>query len=305
MSEGTNRFAELLVEDDAYHLASRSVLRVRGVAGRDVLQTLLTNEIPADGRAATYAAVVDGEGHVAGDLFVVPDEGDLLIDCDRGQAATWLELIRANAAGRRADVVDESARWRVFGLLNNQAVFDDGTPYIRYADPRRHELGSRVLRPVEARESLSWRHEGKWRAHAYRLGVVTTEVFGRARVGPFEAALHMLNALAPARLDALGLPDLDAGPGSAARRVLPFRVEPSGPGIPAMLGEPVMGGAAVIGEVVAIQGLFGLALMDLDPWRAALAEAELVRCAGEQLLVAWPTWLGRESTGRASPAARE
>lgn len=305
MSEGSNRFAELLVEDDAYHLTSRGVLRVRGADGRDVLQALLTNEIPADGRAATYAAVVDADGHVAGDLFVVPDAGDLLIDCDRGQAATWAELIRTNAQGRRAEVIDESARWRVFGLLNNQTVFDDGTPYIRYADPRRHELGSRILRPVEARESLSWRHEGKWRAHAYRLGIVTTEVFGRARVGPYEAALHALSALSPSRLAALGLPDLDAGPAGAARRVLPFRVEPSGPGVPAMLGEPVMAGQAAVGQVVAIQGLFGLALIDLDPWRTALAGAELVRCAGEQLLVAWPTWLGRESTGRATPAARE
>lgn len=305
MSEGSNRFAELLVEDDAYHLASRAVLRLRGADARDVLQALLTNEIPVDGRAATYAALVDAEGHVAGDLFVVPDAGDLLVDCDRGQAATVLDLIRANGHGRQVEATDESARWRVFGLLNNQSVFDDGTPYIRYADPRRHELGSRVLRPVESRESLSWRHEGKWRAHAYRLGVVTTEVFGRVRVGPYEAALHALSALSPSRLNTLGLPDLDVGPGLTTRRILPIRVEPSGPGVPAMLGEPVLGGRTVVGQVVAMQGLFGLALMELEPWRVALAAGELIRCAEEQLLVAWPTWLGRESTGRATPAARE
>lgn len=305
MSEGSNRFAELLVEDDAYHLTSRAVLRLRGAEAREVLQSLLTNEIPSDGRAATYAALVDAEGHVAGDLFVVPDAGDLLVDCDRGQAATVLDLTRANGQGRQVEATDESARWRVFGLLNNQSVFDDGTPYIRYADPRRHELGSRVLRPVESRESLSWRHEGKWRAHAYRLGVVTTEVFGRVRVGPYEAALHALSALAPARLAALGLPAPEVGPGQAARRILPFRVEPSGSGVPAMVGEPVTGGQTVVGRVVAIQALFGLALIDLEPWRVALARGELLRCAGEQVLVTWPTWQGRESMGRATPAAKE
>ena len=304
MREGENRFAELLAEDDAYLLSSRAVLRVRGDAGRAALQGLITNELSTDGRAATYGVVVDHEGRVTGDLFVVPDEDDLLVDCDRSQAATWLERIRANAAGP-SDVTDETARWRVFGLLNNQSLFDDGTPYIRYADPRRHELGSRVLRPVESRESLSWRHEGKWRAHAYRLGVATTEVFGRVRLNPYEAGLHALSALAPARLAALGLAPLEIGPGQAARRLLPFRVEPSGPGLPAMVGEPVVGGQTPVGQVIAIQSLFGLALMDLEPWRAALARGDLLRCAGEQVLVAWPTWLGRESTGRATPAARE
>ncbi|MCC7266005.1 MAG: hypothetical protein IT546_01555 [Caulobacteraceae bacterium] len=299
----SNQFAELLVEDEAHHLASRGVLRVRGEEARTALQALLTNEIPPEARGATYAVAVDGGGRVYGDLFVLPDDDGLLVDCDRSQAAMWLELIEPSAAGR-VRVVDESERWRVFGLLNNQALFDDGTPYIRYADPRRHELGSRVLRPSEARESLSWRHEGKWRSHAYRLGVPGVEVFDRAKVDVFEAELHALAALHPARLAALGLPTLEAGPSAARRRVLPFRVEPSGPGVPAMLGEPILGGQDEIGRVVSIQGLFGLALTELAPWRAALAQAAPLSCAGEQVLIAWPTWLGRESLGRGSPAAR-
>ncbi|HYD45250.1 MAG TPA: hypothetical protein VEA79_08310 [Phenylobacterium sp.] len=299
----TNRFAELLAEDEAHHLASRGVLRVRGDGGRTALQALLTNEIAGGAKGATYAVAVDRDGRVFGDLFVIPDDGDLLVDCDRAQAAMWLGLIEASAVGR-AEATDESDRWRVFGLLNNQALFDDGTPYIRYADPRRHELGSRVLRPSEGRESLSWRHEGKWRGHAYRLGVPGVEVFGRARVNVFEAELHALSALDPARLAALGLATLEEGPRMASRRVLPFRVEPSGPGVPAMTGEPVVAGEAVVAEVVAIQGLFGLALVELAPWRAALGRGARLECAGEQVLIAWPTWLGTEAQGPASPAAR-
>ncbi|MDZ4373054.1 MAG: hypothetical protein U1C74_16745 [Phenylobacterium sp.] len=303
MSEGSNRFAEPLVEDEAYHLASRGVLRVRGGRAREAVQSLLTAEILETARGATYGAVVDADGLVAGDMFVIPDDSDLLIDCDRGQIGTWVDLIRAFGVSG-GDVADESSRWRVFGLLNNQSVFDDGTPYIRYADPRRHELGSRVLRPADARESLSWRHEGKWRAHAYRLGVAGSEVFGRARLDVFEAGLHALGALAPARLATLGLPSLEEGPGATTRRLLPFRVEPSGPGVPAMVGEPVTQGTDEIGRVLAIQGLFGLALMNLGPWRAALETGGLLWCAGEQVLPAWPTWLGRESSGRGSPAAK-
>lgn len=302
MSE-TNRFAELLVEDEAHHLASRGVLRVRGDGGRAALQSLLTNEIPEGARGATYAVAVDAGGKVFGDLFVIPDDGDLLVDCDRAQASLWLGLIEASAAGR-AEATDESDRWRVFGLLNNQALFDDGTPYIRYADPRRHELGSRVLRPSETRESLSWRHEGKWRGHTYRLGVPGVEVFSCAKVDVFEAELHALSALHPARLAAFGLATLKDGPRVATRRVLPFRVEPSGPGVPAMAGEPVIAEGTAVGDIVAIQGLYGLALVELAPWRAALARGARLECAGEQVLVAWPTWLGTEAQGPASPAAR-
>jgi hypothetical protein len=303
LSEGSNRFAEPLVDDEAYHLASRGVLRARGAQAREAVQSLLTAEIVETARGATYGAVVDADGFVAVDMFVLPDDGDLLIDCDRGQAGTLINLIRAFGV-RGADLADETARWRVFGLLNNQSVFDDGTPYIRYADPRRHELGSRLLRPADARESLSWRHEGKWRAHAYRLGVAGSEVFGRSRMDVFEAGLHALGALAPSRLAALGIRPLDEGPAETTRRLLPFRVEPSGPGVPAMLGEPVLGGSVEIGRVLGIQGLFGIALMTLAPWRAALEAGSQLTCAGEQVLPAWPSWLGRESTGRGSPAAK-
>lgn len=300
MTALSNHVAELLIEDDAYLLTSRVILRLRGRKAREPLLECLTNGIPDPASGAIYGVSVYADGCVSGDLFLISDGDDLLVDCDRSQTHDWIDRIQKHGG----EVIDESEEWRVFGLLNNQSVFDDGTPYIRYADPRRHELGSRVLRPITSRESLSWRHEGKWRAHAYRLGIADSALFARTKIGVYEAGLHRLNALHPARLCALGLPPEQEGLAAVRQRLLPFRVEPSGPALPSMVGEPITGDGLAIGTVVARQGLFGLALIDLDSWRKAIVAGTPFRCAGEQVLPSWPTWIGDESLGRGSPAAK-
>ena len=61
---------------------------------------------------------------------------------------------------------------------------------------------------------------------------------------------------------------------------------------------------ARVGVAMTRQGLFGLGLVDLAPWRRALRDGLQVRCAGEPVLVTWPSWIARESEGRASPAAQ-
>jgi hypothetical protein len=70
-----------------------------------------------------------------------------------------------------------------------------------------------------------------------------------------------------------------------------------------LIGEPVTGGGLQVGTVIANQKLFGLALIELEPWREALAQRVALRCSGELVVVTWPTWLAREGRGRVSPAA--
>lgn len=73
--------------------------------------------------------------------------------------------------------------------------------------------------------------------------------------------------------------------------------------MPVMANAPIEAGDRQMGTVIDHEGLFGLALVELDAWNAALAERQQTRCLGEQLLIAWPTWIARESSGKASPAA--
>ena len=68
-------------------------------------------------------------------------------------------------------------------------------------------------------------------------------------------------------------------------------------------GRAVTAGDVVLGTVIAHRGLYGLALVTLDPWREALRAGHPLCCADQQVLITWPTWLARESRGRAGPVA--
>jgi hypothetical protein len=60
---------------------------------------------------------------------------------------------------------------------------------------------------------------------------------------------------------------------------------------------------STLGTVIAHRGLYGLVLVELAPWRKALQAAKPLECAGQQVLITWPSWLARESQGRAGPVA--
>jgi hypothetical protein len=288
-----------LLEDDAHFLKSRAVLRI-GSQQAAALQGLFTAPLDRLENGCIFALHVDDEGRVVADAFLVRSEGDVLIDCDREDVKTLRE--RLTHAGIAAE--DVSGNWRVFAELPNQATHGGGPTSIRVADPRRRELGARVYRRFEPRESTAWRHEGLYLAHANRLGIPPRAALLRQfGVDPIEAQFHALGAL-----------DAEAvAPESAAklrkelrpqRRLLPFRVEPTGFTLPDMNGASLLAGETVVGVAINRHGLFGLGLVDLGPWRRVLADGVQVRCADEPVLITWPTWIARQSEGRASPAAQ-
>jgi hypothetical protein len=66
---------------------------------------------------------------------------------------------------------------------------------------------------------------------------------------------------------------------------------------------PLIADGTPVGVAIARQGLWGLGLVDLAPWREAVATRLPVLCEGEPVLITWPTWIARESEGHSSPAA--
>jgi folate-binding Fe-S cluster repair protein YgfZ len=289
---------EPLVEDEAHHLKSRAVLRLEG-GQLPVLQDLVTASLDGLERGCVFALHLDDEGTILADIFVVQSEGEVLLDCGGEDASA----LRERLVGAGLSVQDVTGEWRVFAELPNQSTAPDGPAFVRVSDPRRRELGARVYRPAEGHESTAWRHEGLYLVHANKLGVPPgAALLRRFGVDPVEA-----------HFDALGALDADHVPSELAarlragrrpqRRLLPFRAEPTGTSLPDMDGAPLLANQTPIGVAVTRQGLFGLGLVDLAPWRKALAEGVQVRCATEPVLITWPTWIARESEGRASPAA--
>ena len=292
-----------LLQDEAYLLASRGVIRLRGDGALAALQSLVSRSLAELPDKPLFACVLDEEGLLLADLFIVGHEGDLLLDCERSAIEALLALLSADCEARGISAVDASDEWRVFGELPDQATFKDGGFYIRYVDPRWH-MGARLLRPASGPQSYRWGSELKWQGHAFKLGVIPNAHAVSARgIGAREANLHSIDLLEPDHVDASLRRELASPPDTIARRVLPMRVEPNAFAFPTMTGQAVTAGGVTLGTVIAHHGLYGLVLVDIDPWREALQAGRELRCADQQVLICWPTSLARESRGRAGPVA--
>jgi hypothetical protein len=295
---------QTLYEDDAHLLKSRGVIKLEGKSAPAALQPLITNSLETVGERSVLAYILTDTGKLLADMFVISREQGLLLDCTRSQIPMLLELLMPQCEMFDVTATDVSAQWRVFGILPSQSIFNDATTMIKYLDPRYH-MGTRVLRPRTAEESSDWNHENKWIGHCFRLGMLASaELVQSISVCPLEANLHMLDVL---HKDCLGKSMkalLDGPRDQINRRVLPIRVEPKAKSFPTMTGLPVLAEDAEIATVLGHVGVFGLVLTDISKWRTALASAQVLRCVGESVTIAWPTWCANESQGRRGPIAR-
>jgi hypothetical protein len=300
-----------LLQDEAYRLESRGVIALAGACSdgmlADVLQPMVCNSLAEVSSKPVLTHMVDDAGVIAADLFLVQHEDALLLECAAALLSEVSAALAAPAAALGVDVTDVSDQWRVFAELPDQTTFDDGLPCIKYTDPRWH-MGARLLRPAAGPVSYRWGSELKWIGHAFKLGFLPGADLLRGMEDTVsltvaEAGLHSLGLVDAARLPS-ALQDVVADPRERlARRLLPLRVEPNAFVFPTMSGQAVMAGQTVVATVIAHQGLYGLALVDLAPWRAALAAGETLHCAGQQVLLTWPSWLAQESQGRGGPVA--
>jgi hypothetical protein len=292
-----------LLEDEAFLLESRGVIRLHGEQAVPALQTLVASSLADVTRRPLLTCVLDEDGYLVADLFVVSHEGDLLIDCEKLFVTALLALLSPICEEQGVSADNVSDQWRVFAELPDQNTFEDGIPYIKYADPRWH-MGYRLLRPASASRSSRWGSELKWSGHAFKLGFLPGAALVRElSVDPLEAGLHAIGVLDPQRLT----PDLRAAMADPRekilRRILPMRVEPDNFSFSTMTGAPVLAGDTVIATVIAHIGLYALALTEIGPWRAALQAGQPLRCSGQTVLITWPTWLAREGLGRGGPVA--
>lgn len=292
-----------LLQDEAYLLASRGVIRLGGEGALEVVQGIASASLASVASGSALVYVLDEEGCILADLFVVSHNEELLLECEHSAIEALITLLSTAADARGVAVVDASADWQVFGELPNQSTFKEFGFYIRYADPRWH-MGARLLRPRSAAQSHAWGSELKWQGHAFKLGLIpNAHAVSAYGIEARQANLHSLGLLDADCVGEALQCDLVTPTDTISQRVLPLRVEPDAFTFPTMTGQVITAGEATLGTVIAHRGLYGLALVTLDPWREALRAGHPLCCAGQQVLVTWPTWLARESRGRAGPVA--
>ena len=162
-----------------------------------------------------------------------------------------------------------------------------------------------MLRPVNTISSSQWGSEIKWATHALKLGFLPSAALAQhVPVSPLEAGLHSLDLLDTNRLPERLRAALSSPADNLCQRLLPMRIEPNSVSFPTMAGGlPVSAGGVEIGKAIGHHGLFALALVELEPWRHALATGTPLHCAGQRVLITWPSWLAQESRGRGGPVA--
>ncbi len=128
--------------------ADRAVYRVSGADRVKFLQGLITNDINRLAGGLVYAALLTPQGKYLADFFLAQDDGSILLDCAREQAAGLVQ--RLTLYKLRADVAIEPT-----GLHVHRGLGD--TPRGAHADPRHPTLGWRCYDPAEgAPAEIDW-----------------------------------------------------------------------------------------------------------------------------------------------------
>jgi folate-binding protein YgfZ len=258
-------------------LPHRAVLAIEGEDRTAFLQGLVSNDVTeaVPGRAV-WAALLTPQGKWLADFFIFADGDRLLLDCERGQAASVLQRLsryrlRSKATLAAADDLCVYAAW-------------DGTPAwpaISAPDPRLPGAGWRLL----SAESLpTTALEADWDSHRLALGLPDgSRDLETEKTVLLEAGFDELHGVSWSKGCYMGQ-ELTARTkyrGLVKRRLLPVAVDGPLP-IP---GTPVLHDGAEVGTMRSGREQIGLAVLRLDSLDGAL------RCGEAMLTPRPPVWL--------------
>ena len=86
-----------------------------------MLNAILTNEVPEEGRRGVYALLLSPKGRIQADLRVLKSDGDVLIDTEPEGAAAAKGLLSRYAPFSRVKLEDLDTAWGILGLYGPQA----------------------------------------------------------------------------------------------------------------------------------------------------------------------------------------
>jgi folate-binding protein YgfZ len=243
-------------------LASRAVISVSGEGARDFLQNLVTAEI--DGLKpgeATYAALLQPQGKILFDFFILAENGRYAIDCSSAQKANLLKRLTFYRLRAKVSLNDSDEEVGVGAARPAGAL--------SYTDPRTPELGQRL---IAAKGTLpESADQTAYRGERIRLGIADSdEDIGSGELFPHEANLDQLGAVSFRKGCFIGQEVVSRMEhrGTARNRIVPIC---SPKGTPAK-GSAVTADGKTIGTVLSGSGKDALALLRLDRLKDA-AEA--------------------------------
>jgi tRNA-modifying protein YgfZ len=259
--------------------AERAVISVSGPDATDFLQNLVTADIAAlDQGKATYSALLQPQGKILFDFFIVKDGERYAIDCSAKQRDELIKKL--NHYKLRAKVKIEPSDEDV-GIAIMRP--DSG---IVYADPRVPQLGLRVIAPTG---SLPPEPANPYRGARIRLGLADSDDdLGSGELFPHEANLDHFGAAGTSKGCYIGQEIVSRMEhrGAARNRILPVYI-PKGP--PAK-GSEIKANGKTVGTLLSSDGKDALALIRLDRLKDAVVAKDTLLTDGKPVYVRKPLW---------------
>jgi tRNA-modifying protein YgfZ len=180
----------MVTQSQIAHLASRALIEVSGEDWRSFLQGLITQDVETlSPGQARFGALLNPQGRLLFDLFVVGREDGAWIDVEKSQRETL--IMRLTMYRLRAKVRIAPDETKVFALFpaHLREGADLGSALI-VPDPRLPELGERAYGDLEPNAD-----EAAYDAHRLALGVPGPADWGVEKTYPIEANFDLLNGI--------------------------------------------------------------------------------------------------------------
>jgi tRNA-modifying protein YgfZ len=118
----SDEYAALRESAALVDLSYRKILRLSGKKAVEMLNAVLTNQVPEEDRLGVYALLLNPKGRIQADLRVMKSGEDVLITVEPEGAAAAKELLGRYAPFYRVGLEDLSdASWGVLGLYGPRA----------------------------------------------------------------------------------------------------------------------------------------------------------------------------------------
>jgi folate-binding protein YgfZ len=290
-------------------LGDRGVVAIIGEEAESFLQGLVTSDMAKVKERALYSALLTPQGKLLFDFFIVPaEDGDgYWLDCAADQTSDLLKRLTLYKLRARIELENLSRALAVHVAWGKGVAADFGLPDeagavhpvkgggMAYVDPRLPELGVRLILPADADEpvqrlGVSAAQADDWHAHRIALGVPEgNRDFAPDSVFPLDVNFEALHGVDFKKGCFVGQ-EVTARMkhrGTARKRVL--MVESEAP-LPAA-GAAIAAGGTALGELIAVDGARGLALIRLDRLEKAEEEGAAPMAGDVAVRLKKPDWL--------------
>ncbi len=262
-----------------HKLSSRAVIAVAGDDARNFLQNLVTADIDElkPGQAA-YSALLQPQGKILFDFFLLAENGRYVIDCSAAQKADLIKRLTFYKLRAKVTLADSDEEVGVAAAKPQTGL--------SYTDPRAAQLGARL---VAAKGSLPDADGEAYRGGRIRLGLADSdEDIGSGELFPHEANLDQFGAVSFRKGCFIGQEVVSRMEhrGTARNRIVPV-YSPEGA---AAKGSEIKAGDKSIGTLLSSSGSDALALIRLDRLKDAVDAGTGLLTEAGPIHVRKPAW---------------